>query len=101
MGSNRIIVDATTTVTGTSRELNTPYATFQANVVGSGAVTATVVCEGSNDDSFYSTLGTISLAGTTSASDGFTITAPWAYVRARVTAISGTSATVNVYLGVI
>jgi hypothetical protein len=42
------------------------------------------------------TMGTITLSGTTSATDGFVSDEPWAYHRANVTAISGTSATVNV-----
>ena len=50
-------------------------------------------------------LGTITLSGTTSAtaptlSDGFTTVAPWRYVRAVVSGISGTGATVQVICGV-
>lgn len=74
--------------------------TYQATVVGTGAVSATVIIEGSNDEVGYLTLGTITLSGTTSASDGFVSEAAWAYVRARVTAVSGTSAAVTVSLGV-
>jgi hypothetical protein len=81
---------------------DSPYATFQAVVTGTGAVTATVTIEFSNDGTnVLSTVGgTISLSGTTTASDGFTSTSPWKYVRANVTAISGTGATVQVYMGV-
>lgn len=45
-------------------------------------------------------LGTITLTGTNSASDGFTTQAPWRYVRANVTAVTGTGAVVNVLMGV-
>lgn len=92
----------TTTVTGDGRYKDSPYTTFQASVVGTGAVTATVVIDCSNDGvNWCSTaLGTITLSGTTSSSDGFTTAAPWKYVRARVTAISGTGATVTVNMGV-
>ena len=49
-------------------------------------------------------LGTITLSGTTSAtaptlSDGFTTVAPWKWVKAVLTAISGTGATVSAILG--
>lgn len=96
---------ATTTTSATTGDgiyKDSPYTTFQANVVGTGAVTATVVIDCSNDKLYWNTtaLGTITLTGTTSAADGFTTTSPWKYVRARVTAISGTGATVNVIMGV-
>ena len=45
------------------------------------------------------TMGTITLAGTTTATDGFTTVAPWRYVRANVTAISASSV-VEVIMGV-
>lgn len=92
----------TSTTTGSFVYKVGPYATFQANVVGTGAVSATVVIECSNDGTYAvaTALGTITLSGTTSSTDGFTTNAPWKYVRARVTAISGTGATVQVYMGV-
>lgn len=92
----------TTTITGDGRYKDSPFTTFQATVVGTGAVTATVVIDCSNDGVYWCTtpLGTISLSGTTSNADGFTTQAPWKYVRARVTAISGTGATVYVTMGV-
>ena len=84
-----------------------PYSTFQAIVAGTGAISATVVIQVSNEESSaqnttsnWITLGTITLAGTTSTTDGFTSIAPWRWVRAQVTAISGTSATVKVLMGV-
>ena len=92
----------TTTSTGGAVYKDSPYSTFQAIVVGTGAVTATVVFDVSNDSVNWCTtvLGTITLSGTTSSSDGFTTTAPWKYVRARVTAISGTGATVTANIGI-
>jgi hypothetical protein len=74
--------------------------TFQATVTGTGAVTATVLIQVSNDGTNFLTLGTITLSGTTSASDGFASNAPWVHVRANVSAISGTSAAVTVVMGV-
>lgn len=81
---------------------DSPYSTFQATVTGTGAVTASINIEVSNDgvNAVATPMGTISLSGTTSASDGFTTAAPWKYVRANVTAISGTGATVVVKMGV-
>lgn len=71
--------------------------TYQATVAGAGAVTATVVVEVSNDGSNWLTLGTITLSGTTSASDGFAVGAGalWEFSRGNVTAISGTGAAVT------
>jgi len=98
----------TTTTTGNFQYKDSPNATFQAVVTGSGTVAATVVIDCSNDISgpgntpqywCTTTLGTITLSGTTSASDGFTTSAPWKFVRVRVTAISGTNANVQVWMG--
>lgn len=96
---------ATTTATGSpvsavDQSFDTDNRAYQATVSGTGAVTATVVIEVSLDGSNWLTLGTITLSGTTSATDGFASSAPWAYVRSRVSAITGTSATVNCYMGV-
>lgn len=81
---------------------DSPYSAFQATVTGTGAVTATVEIEVSNDgvNIVDTVMGTITLSGTTSHSDGFTSEAPWKYVRANVTAISGTGATVDVTMSV-
>lgn len=77
--------------------------TYQATVTGTGAVSATVIIEGSNEDQTssqsYVTLATITLSGTTTATDGFVSLAQWAYVRARLTAISGTGAAVTATMG--
>jgi len=106
MSKVTILPAATTTVTGDSFEaLNDglgifPNQTYQATVTGTGAVTATVIIEFSNDGTNWLTGATISLSGTTSASDGFVSSASWVYRRARVTAISGTSAAVVVTMGV-
>jgi hypothetical protein len=90
---------ATTTQTGAALVVYQVNRTFQATVAGTGAVSATVIIEGSNDGANFLTLGTITLSGTTSASDGFVSDAAWGYVRARLTAISGTGAAVTVAMG--
>jgi len=88
----------TTTVTGDWMFKDAPQVSFQAVVSGTGTVGATVVFDVSNDgvNACSTVLGTITLTGTTVNADGFTTSAPWKYVRARVTAISGTGAIVNV-----
>lgn len=93
---------ATATGAGAGVAKLAPKSTFQATVVGTGAVTATVTIEVSNNNKIWcsTVLGTITLSGTTTSSDGFTTDAPWGYVRANVTAISGTGAAVTVLMGV-
>jgi len=98
-----------TTATGASSPIykESPWSTFQAIVTGTGTVGATVVMQGSNEDATYNgtnsnwvTINTFTLSGTTTATDGYTSVSTWRYVRANVTAISGTSATVQVIMGV-
>lgn len=83
---------------GTPKAFNRSIAnrTVQATVTGTGTVTATVNIEVSNDGTNFIVAGTITLSGTTTASDGFAMNASWLNVRANVTAISGTNATVTV-----
>lgn len=92
---------------GTPVYKDSPYASFQAIETGTGAISATVIIQASNDENTYKgtasnwiTISTITLSGTTSATDGVTTVAPWKYVRAGVTAISGTGANVQVLMGV-
>ena len=70
--------------------------TFQATLTGTGAVTASVSIQVSNDQIEWLDLASMSLSGTTSVSDGFATEAPWAYYRSNLTAISGTNDTLNV-----
>jgi len=93
----------TSTSTGAWIYKDSPDATYFASVTGTGAVTATVVIEVSNDgtNAASTVMGTITLSGTTTAADGFTSQgAPWKWVRARVTAVTGTGATVQTTQGV-
>lgn len=82
------------------------YSVFQAILTGTGAITATIVIQGSMEDltgtgtnSNWVTLGTITLNGTTVVTDGFSTAAPWRWVRANVTALTGTSAKLQVLMG--
>jgi hypothetical protein len=94
------------TTTGPTTRIykDSPYATFQAyGTVTSGTGAATVAIEGSNvdDPNTFVNLGTLTLTlGTTTSASGLTTTAPWKYVRANVTALSGTGAVVHVMMGV-
>ena len=83
-----------TTVTGNPFS-NPAGGAYQATVAGTGAVSATVVFEVSIDGANWLTLATVTLSGTTSATDGFIAVGGWPNVRARVSAISGTSAAVT------
>lgn len=98
------IVGATATGVQTTVFKDSPFATFQAyGSTTAGAGTLVVSIQGSNIDNTnaFVTLGTINLTlGTTITADGFTTTAPWKYVRANVTTITGTGASVNVLMGV-
>ena len=85
-------------VTGASNASSGPVKsgekTFQATVTGTGAVSATVLIQVSNNPT---TLGwidmcTITLSGTTTDTDGCSTDSAWGYYRANVTAISGTGA---------
>ena len=92
----------TATGAGAGVAINTPpegSATFQAVVAGTGVVQATVNVEVSNNNTDWEVAATISLNGTTRAHDGFSMSAPWAYVRGNVTAISGTGAAVTLTKG--
>lgn len=81
--------------------------TFQAfGSTSAGAGTATVIIEGSNhlDPTAHdwATLATFSLSfsNTSEGTEGVSSSAAWRYVRARLTAISGTDAAVTVILGI-
>lgn len=102
--SSRPLLDAviTTPFTGSARALHRAAATFQAvGFTTAGAGTATVVVEASNDDgATWVTLGTISLIlSTTPATDGFASAASWKAARGRVTALTGTGASVSLHKG--
>lgn len=97
----------TSNASSTAVYKESPYSAFQAIINGTGSVSATVAIQVSNEEatgqgtnSNWITIGTISLSGTTTATDGFTTIAPWRFVRATVSSITGTGATVEVIMGV-
>jgi hypothetical protein len=92
----------TATNTGTSYELWGTKWAFQAygsTSAGSGSATILIQVSNVDTDAAYITMGTITLTlGTTVTADGFASDAPWKFVRAKVSAISGTNASVNVVI---
>lgn len=67
----------------------------QAKVVGTGAVTADVAVQVSNNGTDWITATTIALTATTSDVDGAALNAAWAYYRLNATNITGTDATLT------
>lgn len=94
-----MLKDATAPQTGERLSGVSLSRTFQATVSGTGPVAATVLIEVSNDQAGWMTLATLDAAGTDMATDGATSRAAWQHMRANLTAISGTGATVNVTFG--
>ena len=74
--------------------------TFQAQVVGTGAVSATINLWARNIEAGTgpTLLGTLTLSGTTSASDAAVTQFRYMEYMAEVTAISGTGAAVTVVM---
>lgn len=98
-----IITAATAPAASTELLLGSDNKTFQAmGATTAGAGAATVIIEVSNNITWpWITLGTISLVlGTVPTTEGIAMLAGWKYVRARVSAISGTGATVSVAVGI-
>ena len=104
----QILLNAATT-TGAGEAWNprdtSAYATyvqhsFQAKgTVASSTGAAVILIQVSNDGTNYITLGTITLVlGTVATSDGFACANTYEYYRANVSSISGSTATVTVYM---
>ena len=69
---------------------------IQVTVTGTGAVTATVDIEVTNDETNWLQFDVVTLSGTNLATDGTGISIGWADVRANVKALTGTGAAVTV-----
>ena len=105
-GSVAILSAAIATGAGSAHQPQSDIRTFQATgATSAGAGAATIKIQGSNVpepsvDGDWVDLGTITLTlSTTKTGDGFVSEAPWRHVRANVTAISGTDASVSAYMG--
>lgn len=69
---------------------------YQSSITGSGAVSATVTIQGSNDGSNWTTIGTaMSLSGTGSDIKATSSAVVWRHHRSVITSITGTSAAVT------
>lgn len=69
-------------------------AMVQATIDGTGAVSATVVVQGSNNGKHWTQIGSMSLSGTDTDAKTLAVDYPWAHIRAVSSALSGTGATV-------
>ena len=80
------------------------WGTFQSvATTTAGNVVATVNIYGSNDGVYWAAtaLGTITLtSGASPESDGFTTVAPWKWIKAVVSALSGTNGACYVLMGI-
>lgn len=96
-----MLTSVTSTSTGTTYQFprKSSLRTHFCRVAGTGAVTATVLIRGSNDGSNFVTTATLTLSGTTSASDGVVTEADWPYMNHQVSAITGTGAAVSCTTG--
>jgi hypothetical protein len=69
--------------------------------VSTSTGSASIIIEGHCGGGVWHTIDTLALTlGVTATVDFGVTTAPWTYVRARVSAISGTNASVNVWFAV-
>lgn len=93
-----LLLSTTTNTTGAAVLDKVPGGTFQATVTGTGAVGVTVNIQGSLDASNWITLGTITLSGTTSATDGFVSLGEWVAYRAVTSGATGTISAINVLM---
>lgn len=103
LATGKTYTGVNTNTTGVAKYKDSPFSTYTAVVQGTGAVTATVNIHGSNDGVFWNStaIGTITLSGTTSHADGFAVLgAPYKYVRAVLSNLTGTGATCYVLQGV-
>lgn len=100
VGTQLYTANKTTTGASSAFKPKSEKRTYQ--VIGattSGAGSATVDIQVSNDCTNYMVLATVTLTLSTSvATDGQASDAPWRCTRANVTAISGTGAYVQVYM---
>ena len=99
----RLITDATANVTGEGFTMprGTRERVYQAAIAGTGTVSATVTLQGSCDGESWVTIGSaLSLSGSGSDAKAIESVYPWPQVRAVVASITGTAATVNVFVGI-
>lgn len=79
--------------------ISAPYQTFVCSMTGSGAVSASVQIQGSNDGSNWVNVGS-ALSATGTAPVGSVANTTYAYFQAVVSSITGTSAAVTTTMAV-
>lgn len=96
----KVTLQSAATGTGVSQPvvMNGDDFAVQASIAGTGVLHATVGIEVSNDGAIWHTYAIIVLSES-EASDAVSIPGGWNYLRSNIRAISGSGATVNVYLG--
>lgn len=103
--SRALLTEATTVAAGVAVSSFSGVKTYQATgKTTSGAGSATIVVEGSNNNINWDTIGTITLtlsstAADDSNSDSFASEDRYTLIRGNVTALSGTGASVNLSMG--
>lgn len=68
---------------------------FQLAVQGAAAVSAQAIIEGGHDGQGWITIATLTASGTAYATDGGPLETNWPLMRARLTAVSGGTATLH------
>ncbi len=106
MSQTETLLSASTTAaagTGVAVPADSPLRSFVASIAGTGAVSATVAYEVSNDNgTTWAPRLTFSLSGTTTAVlTDVDECSPFPLVRGNVTAISGTGATVKLSMSAV
>ena len=96
-----VIVSSLTAVDGPWIKFpNSANKTFHATVTGTGAVTAVIGIDASNDAiNVAKNVGTITLTASTVDSDALVTVENWVYFRAAITTITGTGALAVVTVG--
>lgn len=99
LSDTRTLQTATAGATGGTFETSPGVQSFQAVLTcTSGNCTGTVIFEVSADGENWVTLATTAFSSAASPqTDGFVTDGAWPYVRSRVTAISGTGASLSTY----
>lgn len=102
----KILDEVTTTSTSESKHVWGNDRTYMASgktTAGTGAATILIqVTDDPSDEGNWMTLATITLTlGTTRTADGLGSHVGWPYVRAKVSAITGTGATVSSWVSTV
>lgn len=99
----RLLTGATANVTGAGVLMprGARERVYQASIAGTGAVSATVTIEGSCDGVNWVAIGLpLSLSGSGGDTKAIESVFPWPMVRAVLASLTGTGATVDVYVGI-